>query len=168
MTKSREEGLCDIPSRVAAAGGGRRPRARARARSAPPSRSAPPACAPRRPPTRLVQRGLRDRVLLDEQAVLVRDQQPEDPGQGGGGDLELEHVVVPLPQHAAREAPPEELLHGAQVGKQVVLRRLDFHRDDVAVSKPGGRTQWRGPGPLAAGSQAKAQSEDQTQPERCG
>lgn len=62
----------------------------------------------------LVQRGLRDRVLLDEQALLVGEEQPEDPGQGGGGDLELEHVVVPLPLHAAREVPLEELFDGIQ------------------------------------------------------
>lgn len=64
------------------------------------------------------------------------EEQPEDPGQGGGGDLELEHVVVPLPLHAAREVPLEELLHGVQVGKQVILWRSDLHCDDVAISEP--------------------------------
>ena len=39
------------------------------------------------------------------------DEQPEDPGQGGGGDLELQHVVVPLPLDAAWEVALEELLH---------------------------------------------------------
>lgn len=86
--------------------------------------------------TCLVQRGLCDGVLLDEQAVLVGDEQPEDAGQGGGGDLELEHVVVSLPLHAAREVALEELLHWIQVGKQVFLWGSDFHRDNVAISKP--------------------------------
>ena len=103
----------------------------------------------------LVQCGLRDRVLLDEQAVLVGDEQPEDPGQGGGGDLELQHVVVPLPLDAAREVPLEELLHRAQVRKQVVLWGFDFHRDNVAISKPGGCTWQCGTGLLAAGSLRK-------------
>lgn len=80
------------------------------------------------------------------------DEQPEDPGQGGGGDLELQHVVVPLPLHAAWEVPLEELLHGAQVGKQVVLRGFDFHCDDVAISKPEGSTWQCGTGLLAVGS----------------
>ena len=80
------------------------------------------------------------------------DEQPEDPGQGGGGDLELQHVVVPLPLDAAWEVALEELLHGTQIRKQVVLWGSDFHRDNVAVSKPGGCT-WRcGTGLLAAGS----------------
>lgn len=80
------------------------------------------------------------------------DEQPEDPGQGGGGDLELQHVVVPLPLHAAWEVPLEELLHRTQVGKQVVLRGFDFHCDDVAISKPEGSTWQCGTGLLAAGS----------------
>lgn len=74
------------------------------------------------------------------------DEQPEDPGQGGGGDLELEHVVVPLPLHAAREVPLEELLHRIQVWKQVFLRGFDFHCDNVAISKPRGHTWRRGTG----------------------
>lgn len=86
--------------------------------------------------TCLVQRGLRDGVLLDEQAVLVGDEQPEDAGQGGGGDLELEHVVVALPLHAAWEVPLEKLFHRIQVGKQVFLWGSDLHRDNVAISKP--------------------------------
>lgn len=80
------------------------------------------------------------------------DEQPEDPGQGGGGDLELEHVVVPLPLHAAGEVPLEELLHGVQVREQVVLWGFDFHCDDVAISKPRGCPQWCGTGLLVVGS----------------
>lgn len=64
------------------------------------------------------------------------NEQLEDPGQGGGRDLELEHAVVPLPLHAAGEVALEELLHGIQVREHVILRGLDFHRDNVAVSKP--------------------------------
>lgn len=64
------------------------------------------------------------------------NEQLEDPGQGGRGDLELEHAVVSLPLHAAREVALEELLHRIQIGKQVVLWRFDFHCDNVAVSKP--------------------------------
>lgn len=92
--------------------------------------------------TCLVQRGLRDRVLLNEQAVLVGDEQPEDPGQRGGGDLELEHVVVSLPLHAAREVSLEELFHWIQVRKQVFLWGFDFHCDNVAISKPRGQAWW--------------------------
>lgn len=91
--------------------------------------------------TCLVQRGLSDRVLLNEEAVLVRQEQLEDPGQGGGGDLELEHTVVSLPLHAAWEVALEELLDRIQIGKQVVLWGFDFHCDNVAVSKPSRCTQ---------------------------
>lgn len=65
------------------------------------------------------------------------EEELEDPRQGGGGDLELEHVVVPLPLHAAWEVPLEELLHRVQVRKQVVLRGFDLHCDDIAISKFG-------------------------------
>lgn len=82
------------------------------------------------------------------------DEQPEDAGQGGGGDLELQHVVVSLPLHAAREVPLEELLHQIQVGKQVFLRGFDFHRDNVAISKPRRHTGWHGMGLLVAGPEA--------------
>lgn len=80
------------------------------------------------------------------------DEQPEDPGQGGGGDLELEHVVVSLPLHAAWEIPLEELLHWIQVRKQVFLWGFDFHCDNVAISKPRGYTWRHGTGMLVAGS----------------
>lgn len=91
--------------------------------------------------TCLVQRGLSDGVLLNEEAVLVRQEQLEDPGQGGGGDLELEHTVVSLPLHAAWEVALEELLDRIQIGKQVVLWGFNFHCDNVAVSKPSRCTQ---------------------------
>lgn len=91
--------------------------------------------------TCLVQRGLSDGVLLNEEAVLVREEQLEDPGQGGGGNLELEHAVVSLPLHAAWEVALEELLDRIQIRKQVVLWGFNFHCDNVAVSKPGRCTQ---------------------------
>lgn len=82
------------------------------------------------------------------------DEQLEDPGQGGGGDLKLEHVVVSLPLHTAWEIPLEELLHGIQVRKQVILWGFDFHRDNVAISKPRGCTPRQGIGLSVVGSTA--------------
>lgn len=72
------------------------------------------------------------------------DEQLEDPGQGRGGDLELEHAVVPLSLHTAWEVALEELLDRIQVWKQVVLWRFNFHCDNVAVSKPSKSTEWTG------------------------
>lgn len=85
----------------------------------------------------LVQRRLRHRVIFDAQPFFVGHHHLEDPGQGGGGNLVLQRVVVLLPLNAAGEAALHEALHRLQLWGQANFSCLDFHGHDVAVAKSG-------------------------------
>lgn len=65
--------------------------------------------------THLVQCCLGNRVVLDAEPLFVGHHQLKYPGQGGGGDLVLQRVVVLLPLDTARKGALHEVLHGLQV-----------------------------------------------------
>lgn len=83
----------------------------------------------------LVQRGLRDGVVLDPERVLVLAEDGEDVGERGerGRQLVLQHVAVLLLQRAAAQLALDELHDGQQV--RVGARHPQD--DGVPVSKPG-------------------------------
>lgn len=89
--------------------------------------------------THLVQCCLGNRVVLDTEPLFIGHHQLKYPGQGGGGDLVLQRVVVLLPLDAAGEGALHEALHGLQVRGRARLSCLDFHGHYVAVAESGRR-----------------------------
>lgn len=89
--------------------------------------------------THLVQCCLGNRVVLDTEPLFIGHHQLKYPGQGGGGDLVLQRVVVLLPLNGAGEGALHEALHGLQVRGRARLSCLDFHGHYVPIAEPGSR-----------------------------
>lgn len=87
----------------------------------------------------LVQCCLGNRVVFDAEPLFICHHQLKYPGQGGGGDLVLQCVVVLLPLNAAGEAALHEALDRPQIWGQARFSCLDFHGHYVAIAKSGSR-----------------------------
>lgn len=85
--------------------------------------------------THLVQCCLGNRVVLDAEPLFIGHHQLKYPGQGGGGDLVLQRVVVLLPLDAAGEGALHEALHGLQVRGRARFSCLDLHGHYVAFAE---------------------------------
>ena len=101
------------------------------------TKTKPPKTPHKLQPFYLIERGLRDGVVLDAELPLGILHGGEELGQrqAVGGQLVLQHVVVLLPQHGRGEAPRDEALD------RVHVRVVPAHPQDdgVAVAKP---EQW--------------------------